>query len=111
MAPILDEMWKHASAFNPVLVHTGQHYDQNLSRVFFNQLNIPVPDHHLQLPPGTPAQQTATIIERFDRLCEEEGFDRILVVGDVTSTMACAIVGAKRFVPVDHVEAGLRSFD
>jgi UDP-N-acetylglucosamine 2-epimerase (non-hydrolysing) len=111
IAPIMMELRKNPEIFHPVLVHTGQHYDRQLSDVFFEQLGIPEPDHQLNVGPGSPADQTAAIIQRFDQLCADESFDRVLVVGDVTSTMACAIVAAKRLIPVDHVEAGLRSFD
>jgi UDP-N-acetylglucosamine 2-epimerase (non-hydrolysing) len=111
IAPIMMEFQKYRETFCPVLIHTGQHYDDKLSHVFFDQLRIPRPEYHLDVGPGTQAEQTAAIIERFDRLCATERFDRVLVVGDVTSTLACAIVAAKRSIHVDHVEAGLRSFD
>ena len=111
IAPILKELARRRDVFEPVLIHTGQHYDSKLSDVFFRDLDIPTPDHHLGVGPGTQAQQAAAIMERFDDLCARERFDRVLVVGDVTSTMACAITAAKRLIPVDHVEAGLRSFD
>jgi UDP-N-acetylglucosamine 2-epimerase (non-hydrolysing) len=111
MAPILKELARHPNAFRPVLVHTGQHYDAKMSDVFFRDLAMPAPDHYLGVGAGAQAQQAATIMERFDDLCAKEHFDRVLVVGDVTSTMACAITAAKRCIPVDHVEAGLRSFD
>jgi len=111
IAPIMMELEKHPDLFEPTLVHTGQHYDDKLSNVFFEQLNIPRPDHHLAVGVGNPAEQTGELIQRFDKLCLEEKFDRVLLVGDVTSTLACAIVAAKRLIPTDHVEAGLRSFD
>jgi UDP-N-acetylglucosamine 2-epimerase (non-hydrolysing) len=111
MAPIMAEFERRPNEFNPTLVHTGQHYDEKLSHVFFEQLRIPEPNYHLDVGAGTPAMQTAAIIERFDALCACVPFDRILVVGDVTSTLSCAVVAAKRQIPVDHVEAGLRSFD
>jgi UDP-N-acetylglucosamine 2-epimerase (non-hydrolysing) len=95
----------------PLLIHTGQHYDHELSQVFFDQLEIPSPDFHLDVGPGTPAHQTAQIMERFDALCRQSDFDRVLVVGDVNSTLACAVAAAKCCIPVDHLEAGLRSFD
>ena len=97
--------------FRPVLVHTGQHYDPKLSDVFFQDLEIPTPDFYLEVSAGTQAQQTGEILVKFDELCVSEKFDRVLVVGDVTSTMACAISAKKRGIPVDHVEAGLRSRD
>lgn len=111
IAPIMREFSIHLGLLEPVLVHTGQHYDPGLSEIFFMQLDIPRPAHDLGVGSGTPAQQTGEIIFRFDALCLQEKFDRVLLVGDVTSTLACAIVAAKRGIPVDHVEAGLRSFD
>ncbi len=111
MAPILRELQRFPKDFRPVLVHTGQHYDHQLSTVLFQDLNLPAPDHYLGACSGSPAAQTAFILERFDELCEKEKFDRVLLVGDVTSTLACAVAAAKRQIPVDHVEAGLRSFD
>jgi UDP-N-acetylglucosamine 2-epimerase (non-hydrolysing) len=111
MAPILKELARHPIRFHPILVHTGQHYGAKMSDVFFRDLDMPAPDYYLGVGAGTQAQQAAAIMERFDNLCPKERFDRVLVVGDVTSTMACAITAAKRCIPVDHVEAGLRSFD
>jgi UDP-N-acetylglucosamine 2-epimerase (non-hydrolysing) len=111
IAPIIRAFAKYPKTFEPVLVHTGQHYDAKLSDVFFRDLEIPDPHHYLNVGPGSQAQQTAVIIERFDDLCATEKFDRVLVVGDVTSTMACTISAVKRGIPVDHVEAGLRSGD
>ena len=111
IAPILKELARWQHVLKPVLIHTDQHYDSKLSDVFFRDLEIPTPDHHLGVGAGTPAHQAAAIMERFDDLCAREHFDRVLVVGDVTSTMACAVTAAKRGLPVDHVEAGLRSFD
>ena len=111
IAPIMKELARHPHVFRPALVHTGQHYDRQLSDVFFRDLDIPAPDHSLGVGSGTQAQQTGAILERFDDLCVQERFDRVLVVGDVTSTLACAITAVKRGIPVDHVEAGLRSFD
>jgi UDP-N-acetylglucosamine 2-epimerase (non-hydrolysing) len=111
IAPLMREFERRTDAFHPVLIHTGQHYDESLSSIFFGQLGIPEPAYNLEVGAGTPADQTSAIIQRFDALCTVESFDRVLVVGDVTSTMACAIVAAKRWIPLDHVEAGLRSFD
>lgn len=111
IAPIMKEIARFPNQFDPVLVHTGQHYDANMSDIFFRDLAIPIPDYFLEVGNGSPAEQTAAIMERFDQLCEAHCFDRLLVVGDVTSTMACAITAAKRQIPVAHVEAGLRSFD
>jgi UDP-N-acetylglucosamine 2-epimerase (non-hydrolysing) len=111
MAPILKELSRHPTRFHPVLVHTGQHYDAKMSDVFFRDLDLPAPDHYLGVGAGTQAQQTGAIIAMFNDLCDRVKFDRVLVVGDVTSTFACAVSAAKRGIPVDHVEAGLRSFD
>lgn len=111
IAPIMKELRLDSRRFKPVLIHTGQHYDPKLSDVFFADLDIPTPDHYLNVAAGTQAQQTGEIMLKFDELCGSEKFDRVLVVGDVTSTMACAITAKKRWIPVDHVEAGLRSRD
>ena len=93
------------------LVHTGQHYDDRLSTVFFNELNIPKPDYDLGVGSDTHAVQTAEVMKRFEPVVIDERPDLVLVVGDVNSTLACVITAAKLHVPVGHVEAGLRSFD
>jgi UDP-N-acetylglucosamine 2-epimerase (non-hydrolysing) len=93
------------------LVHTGQHYDARMSADFFEQLNIPLPDVNLEVGSGTQAEQTAAIMVRYEQLVCRERSDLCLVVGDVTSTMACAIVAQKLGIPVAHVEAGIRSGD
>lgn len=93
------------------LVHTGQHYDRNMSDVFFEQLEIPAPDFNLGVGSGTHAQQTAEVMSRFEPVVLEKKPDIVLVYGDVNSTMAAAVVCSKLLVPVGHVEAGLRSFD
>lgn len=93
------------------LVHTGQHYDTSMSGHFFAQLGIPQPDVNLEVGSGTQAEQTAAIMTRYEQLLLEVRADLCLVVGDVTSTMACAIVAQKLCVPVAHVEGGLRSGD
>ena len=93
------------------LVHTGQHYDAALSDVFFQQLGLPSPDINLGVGSGTPTVQMAEIMMRFERVIEELEPDLVVVVGDVTSTLACALVATKLGVAVAHVEAGLRSFD
>ena len=111
IAPIMKELARYPNKFKPVLVHTGQHYDPKLSDVFFQDLDIPTPDHYLGVGSQSPARQTGEIMEKFDALCMAEKFDRVMVVGDVTSTLACAITAKKHWIPVDHVEAGLRSFD
>lgn len=93
------------------LVHTGQHYDHDMNDVFFEELGIPRPDVHLSVGGGSHAQQTARIMVAFEELCLEARPDAVLVVGDVNSTMACAIVAKKMHIPVAHAEAGLRSGD
>ena len=93
------------------LVHTGQHYDANMSEVFFTQLAMPAPDVNLEVGSGSHASQTADIMARFEPVVLEHRPDLVLVYGDVNSTMAGALVCAKLLVPVGHVEAGLRSFD
>lgn len=93
------------------LVHTGQHYDSRMSGDFFIQLGIPEPDVNLEVGSGTQAAQTATIMVRYEKLLLDRPSDLCLVVGDVTSTMACAITAQKLCVPVAHVEAGIRSGD
>ena len=93
------------------LVHTGQHYDEAMSALFFEELGIPRPWRNLEVGSGGHAVQTARIMERFDAVLEEEPADVVVVVGDVNSTIACALTAVKRGIPVAHVEAGLRSFD
>lgn len=98
-------------ALDPLLVHTGQHYDPEMSQVFFDDLDLPRPDVHLGVGSGSHATQTADIMNRYDQVMDGRSPDLTLVVGDVNSTLGCALVSAKRGVPVAHVEAGLRSFD
>ncbi len=93
------------------IVHTGQHYDHEMSKAFFDDLSIPDPDFYLNSGSGTHAEQTARIITSFEKICIEEKPDIVVVVGDVNSTLACSIVAKKLLVKVAHVEAGLRSFD
>ena len=99
------------SGVQQTLLHTGQHYDFNMSDIFFQQLGLPAPDINLQVGSGSHAQQTAQIISRFEPVIAERKPDMVLVYGDVNSTVAAALVCAKLLVPVGHVEAGLRSFD
>jgi UDP-N-acetylglucosamine 2-epimerase len=94
-----------------VLVHTGQHYDPEMADLFFDELDIPAPDHHLGVGRGSPLHQMATIALRLEPLLEEERPDLVLVYGDTTSTMAGALAASKLALPLGHVEAGLRSFD
>ena len=96
---------------HPVLVHTGQHYDEVMSKIFFEDLEMPHPDHYLGVGSGSHAQQTAAIMVKLEEIMRNLKPDLILVVGDVNSTLAAAIVAAKLHIPIAHVEAGLRSFD
>ncbi|MFH1056961.1 MAG: UDP-N-acetylglucosamine 2-epimerase (non-hydrolyzing) [Candidatus Micrarchaeota archaeon] len=111
IAPIMREMKKRGRFFKPVLVHTGQHYDFEMNRIFFDELSIPKPNYFLNVGSSTQSVQTALIMERFEKVLLKEKPDLVLVVGDVNSTLACALVAAKEHYPVAHVEAGLRSGD
>jgi len=102
---------KGGERIDPVLVHTGQHYDVAMSEVFFRDLGLPNPDVNLEVGSASHAVQTAHIMTRFEEVCLRERPDWVLVVGDVNSTMACTLVAAKMGIRVGHVEAGLRSFD
>jgi len=93
------------------IVHTGQHYDPNMSAAFFRDLRLPDPDIHLGIGSGTHAHQMGGVMQAYEETCAREQPDWIVVVGDVNSTAACAIVGAKAWIPVIHLEAGLRSRD
>ncbi|MFA6950184.1 MAG: UDP-N-acetylglucosamine 2-epimerase (non-hydrolyzing) [Lentimicrobiaceae bacterium] len=110
IAPIMHTM-RQSAKLEPVLIHTGQHYDVQMSDTFFKELNIPHPDISLEVGSGTHAQQVARIMERFEPVCDEQKPRAILVVGDVNSTMACSIVAAKKDIKIIHVEAGIRSRD
>jgi len=109
-APLIREFRKRPR-MHTLLVHTGQHYDENMSRVFFEDLELPEPDIHLGVGSGSHAEQTGKVMVAFEGVVSRERPDLIIVVGDVNSTLACSLVGAKALVPVAHVEAGLRSFD
>jgi UDP-N-acetylglucosamine 2-epimerase (non-hydrolysing) len=111
IAPIVAALRRRPDSFESVLVHTGQHYDEKLSQVFFDELGIPRPDINLSVGSGSHAQQTAAVMTAFEPVLASESIDMVLVVGDVNSTIACALVAAKLGVPIVHVEAGLRSFD
>jgi UDP-N-acetylglucosamine 2-epimerase (non-hydrolysing) len=111
IAPIVAELAKWPDDFETILVHTGQHYDDKLSDIFFEQLRIPRPQVNLNVGSGSHAQQTAAIMTAFEPVVLEQRPDLVLVVGDVNSTIACALVAAKLEIAVAHVEAGLRSFD
>ncbi len=97
--------------FQPFLVHTGQHYDKNLSDIFFKQLGFPEPDRYLNVGSGLHGEQTAKIMIEFEKVLLEEKPDMVMVAGDVNSTIACALDAVKLHIPVAHLEAGLRSFD
>ncbi len=111
IAPIMREMAKYPDEFKQILVHTGQHYDANMSQVFFEELEMPRPDKNLEVGSGSHAQQTALIMQRIEPVLLDYAPDWILVPGDVNSTVACALVASKLGIKVAHVEAGLRSFD
>lgn len=110
-APLLQELRKQPQLFRTRLIHTGQHYDTDMSDVFFHDLELPQPDCFLGVGSGSHAEQTARIMVAFEHICLEDRPDLIMVVGDVNSTMACAITAKKLGIAVAHVEAGLRSRD
>ena len=110
IAPIVEAFAKVRGA-ETRLVHTGQHYDERMSRLFFGDLGIPEPDLNLEVGSGSHAAQTADVMKRFEPVCLDYRPDWVTVVGDVNSTLACALVAAKLGIRVAHVEAGLRSFD
>ena len=111
IAPVVREMRRRESDFQPLIVHTGQHYDAAMSDSFFTDLDIPKPDFHLEVGSASHAVQTAKIMMAFEPVVLQEKPDWVLVVGDVNSTIACALVCSKLGVKVAHVEAGLRSRD
>ena len=114
IAPILEALRPYRDTrpdFSVLLIHTGQHYDRNMSDGFFRDLGIPEPDMNLGVGSGSHAEQTGLIMVGFERLCVEQCPDWVLVVGDVNSTVACAITAKKLGIRVAHVEAGLRSRD
>lgn len=111
IAPIAAELRKFPDRFDPVVVHTGQHYDYNLSQVFFDDLGLPPPDHTLDARRDHPVAQMGDIITKFAGLLSEQTPDLVLVVGDTTSTVGCALAAASQHIPTAHVEAGLRSGD
>jgi len=110
IAPLMWELRRRGGVTSH-LVHTGQHYDERMSRLFFEELKIPRPDVDLGVGSASHAAQTAEVMRRFEPVVLQEKPDCVLVVGDVNSTIACALVAVKLGVPVAHVEAGLRSFD
>jgi len=110
IAPIMEAL-RPVSGIRQLLINTGQHYDEAMAKGFIRELRLPVPDRDLEVGSASHAVQTATVMIRFEEVCLAERPDLIVVVGDVNSTMAAALVGAKLRIPVAHVEAGLRSFD
>lgn len=111
VAPIYAEMKRRRAEFSPMIVHTGQHYDAAMSDAFFDDLGMPRPDTYLGVGSGSHAVQTAKIMTEFEPVVLSQAPDWVLVVGDVNSTIACALVCAKLGIKVAHVEAGLRSRD
>ena len=110
IAPIYHQLVKE-NWCTPIIVHTGQHYDANMSDDLFKDLNLPDPHIHLQIGSGSHAEQTAGVMVAYEKLCMDSRPDYIIVVGDVNSTMACTLVAKKLWIPIAHLEAGLRSND
>ena len=110
VSPIIREM-RSQGTFRQTLVHTGQHYDEKMSRIFFEELGMAKPDIDLEIGSGSHAQQTARIMSAFEPVLLADRPDLLLVAGDVNSTLACSLVASKLHIPIAHVEAGLRSFD
>ena len=110
IAPLYHALKAH-SWCQPVVIHTGQHYDANMSDDFFRDLRLPRPDFHLEMGSGSHAQQVAGVMVAYEKVCQQDRPDWTIVVGDVNSTAACAMVCAKLWIPVIHLEAGLRSGD
>lgn len=110
MTPLVEEMNLHPG-ITQVLLHTGQHYDDNMSRIFFDELGLPSPDIYLGVGSGSHAEVTAKVMIGSEKVLLEYRPNLVVVVGDVNSTLACAMTASKLWVPIAHVEAGLRSFD
>ncbi len=111
VAPLHREFKKYGSNIDHQICHTGQHYDENMSKVFFTDLELPQPDYYLGVGSGTHAEQTAAIMVEFEKIITEQKPDLVIVVGDVNSTIACSLTASKMQIKTAHVEAGLRSFD
>jgi len=111
VAPVHRAFQKYSDSVQHFIVHTGQHYDPAMSKVFFEDLELPNPNVYLGVGSGSHAQQTAKVMVEFEKVVQEEHPDLVVVVGDVNSTLACTLVAAKMGVRVAHIEAGLRSFD
>jgi UDP-N-acetylglucosamine 2-epimerase (non-hydrolysing) len=111
IAPLVRALSAYDDVTEFRIIHTGQHYDKEMSDIFFHELGIPKPDYHLECGGGTHAEQTAKIMLSFEKICQQYRPQCVLVVGDVNSTLACSITAKKLNIPVAHVEAGLRSGD
>lgn len=111
VAPLYHALIREGSWAEPVIVHTGQHYDPNMSDAFFADLRLPAPAHNLEIGSGSHAEQTAGVMIAYEKLCLARQPDWVVVVGDVNSTLACSIVAKKLCLPLAHLEAGLRSRD
>ncbi|HWI18672.1 MAG TPA: UDP-N-acetylglucosamine 2-epimerase (non-hydrolyzing) [Vicinamibacterales bacterium] len=110
VAPLIDAL-KDAPGIRQILVNTGQHYDDAMSKAFLRELGLPKPDRDLEVGSASHAVQTAKVMIGFEQVCLQDRPDLVLVVGDVNSTMAASLVAAKLMIPIAHLEAGLRSFD
>jgi UDP-N-acetylglucosamine 2-epimerase (non-hydrolysing) len=110
-APVIAALRRRLPDGRHAIVHTGQHYDRAMSAVFLEELDVPAPDHMLEVGSGSHAQQTARVMERLEPVLEEEKPDLVMVPGDVNSTLAAVLTAAKMQIPVAHIESGLRSFD
>ncbi len=111
MAPLYKEFKNYSDLFDVKLIHTGQHYDEKMSKLFFDDLGMPQPDEYLQVGSGSHAQQTAKIMEKYEEVLLKDKPNLVIVCGDVNSTIACALDAVKLHIPVSHLEAGLRSYD
>ena len=111
IAPLIHELQKNGGEIEWQLVDTGQHYDYELSKIFFKEFDIPKPGHFLNVGSASHSVQTAKIMVEFEKVCQKENPDLVVVVGDVNSTLACSVTARKMGIQVAHVEAGLRSFD
>ncbi len=110
IAPLMDAL-KDATGIRQILVNTGQHYDEAMSKSFLRELSLPVPDRNLEVGSASHAVQTAKVMMGFEQVCLEDQPDLVVVAGDVNSTMAASLVAAKLMIPIAHLEAGLRSYD